>query len=179
MLGLYDINILSMPFKFSYPKLHISYSCRALRQSKILVRTHTQIPLSDLREPFEKYCQKLQSHLRRRSDLCLSELFHFSTTQGNVLATSKLTGMSMWLGISFMLASYPKKVVYQINLNLSSVLFLIRILYSGWAKVQCGGACYHQHFTQKHDKSHDMCRILFIIHLVPLVLIDLFVCREL
>jgi hypothetical protein len=37
----------------------------------------------------------------------------------------------------------------------------------------------HQHFTQKHDKSHHMCRILFIIHLVPLVLVELFVCREL
>jgi hypothetical protein len=53
MLWLYNINILSMPFKF-YPKLHISYSCRALRESKILVRTHTQIPLSDLREPYEE-----------------------------------------------------------------------------------------------------------------------------
>jgi hypothetical protein len=80
MLGLYNINTLSMPFEFLYPKLHISYSCRALRQSKILVRTHTQMPLSDLREPYEskhelwfvlkKYFQKLQFYLRR-SDLCL------------------------------------------------------------------------------------------------------------
>ena len=38
-----------------------------------------------------------------------------------------------------MLASYPKKVVYQIHLNLCLVLFLVRILYSGQAKVRCGG----------------------------------------
>jgi hypothetical protein len=36
MLWLYNINILSMPFKFSYPKLYISHSCRALRQKKDL-----------------------------------------------------------------------------------------------------------------------------------------------
>jgi hypothetical protein len=54
MLWLYNTNILSMSFKFSYPKLHISYSCRALRQRKILVRTYTQIPLSDFRESYEE-----------------------------------------------------------------------------------------------------------------------------
>jgi hypothetical protein len=54
MHWLYNINNLSMSFKFSYPKLHISYSCRALRQRNILVRIHTQIQLSDLREPYEE-----------------------------------------------------------------------------------------------------------------------------
>ena len=152
MLWLYNINILSMPFKFSYPKLHISYSCRALRQQqKILVRKHTQTLLSDLREPHMrsnmsyvllcKICQKL--HLTWEVIYVFkSELFHFSTAQGDVLATSKHIGMSMWLGISFMLASYPKKVVHQIHLNLCSVIFLVRILYSGRAKVRCGGACW-------------------------------------
>ena len=81
MLWLYNINILNMPFKFSYRKLHISYSCRALRQQqKILVRTHTQTLQRDLREPHMrsnmsyvllcKILSKIRSHLRR-SDLCL------------------------------------------------------------------------------------------------------------
>jgi hypothetical protein len=92
---------------------------------------------------WKKYCQKLQ--LTWEGEVIYvfkSELFHFLTAQGDVLATSKPIGMSMWLGISFMLASYPKKIVYQIHSNLSSVLFLVRILYSGRAKVQCGGACW-------------------------------------
>jgi hypothetical protein len=50
----YNTNILSMPFKFSNLKLHISHSCKALKQTKILARTYTQIILSDLREPYEE-----------------------------------------------------------------------------------------------------------------------------
>ena len=114
MLWLYNINILSMPFKFSYPKLHISHSCRALRERKILVRTHTQIPWVI----WENHMRSNMSYvlfwkILKNSNLTWEEkviyvfkleLFHFPITQGDVLATSKPIGMSMRLGISFMLA---------------------------------------------------------------------------
>ena len=56
---------------------------------------------------FKKILSKTPISLEKEKVIYVfkSELFHFTTTQGDVLATSKPTDMSMRLGISFMLAS--------------------------------------------------------------------------
>jgi hypothetical protein len=49
----------------------------------------------------------------------VSTLFHFSTAEGDMVDTSKSTRYEVWLGISFMLASYLLKSCFiKLHLNL-------------------------------------------------------------
>ena len=96
--------------------------------------------------------------------------------------TSKSTRYEVWLGISFMLASYLLKSCF-----ISSYTWIFVFpLCSGQAKVSCGGACWrslsayidHQHCTKNGNKQQHKQWFMFIIHLFPLVLGVLCSCRK-
>ena len=76
------------------------------------------------------------------SDAWVSKPFHFSTTQGNMVDTSKIYRYEEWHGITFMLASHVLKSCFMVTCDFAR----------GRAKIKCGGTCW-QSLSAKYMPS--------------------------